>query len=78
MHRETDAQVHALKALGHYNAAAVHTVKDRWYVTCECGYRSATRTTLRLAVEAIQHHRRLVLAELRHAGLDVPHSRASA
>lgn len=67
-----------LKLLGHFNAAAVRTVQDRYYVTCECGYKSATRTTLRLAVEAIQHHRAKVLKQARTDGVSLPSVAKSA
>lgn len=77
-----DEYVTLLKLLGHYNAAAVRKTEGkqagRFYVVCECGYQSATRTSLRLAVEAIEHHRRLALRAAKASGVSLPSVTAGA
>ena len=60
--------VEQLKALGHFRAAVVTKDNGRFYATCECGYRSTTRTSAREAVDTINHHRSKVLAAARTNG----------
>lgn len=42
--------------LGHTDPALFETPGRRWFVTCSCGYRSTTRTSDVLALEAGVHH----------------------
>lgn len=66
--------VELLQLLGHYRSAAIRKPSGRFYVECECGYRSTTRTSLREAVGTIEHHRRKVIAAARATGVSLPGS----
>lgn len=44
--------------LGHTAPAIESTPAGRWFGTCSCGYKSTTRTSARLAAEALIHHMR--------------------
>lgn len=60
------------EALGH-TAPAVHgKANGRWYGTCSCGYTSTTRTTMRLAADALVHHVHKVVREARAQGFTLP------
>ena len=72
MTREQYAEL--LRATGHFNAAAVRRPSGRFYVECECGYKSTTRATLREAVDTIEYHRRKMLREVRATGVSLPGS----
>lgn len=61
-----------LRAAGHFRAAVIRQENGRFRVECECGYKSTTRTTMELAIETIEHHRRKVLAEIRRNGVSRP------
>ena|SRR5690554_3639894 len=57
-----------LRAAGHFQAAVIRQDNGRFRVECECGYKSTTRTSMEMAIETIEHHRRKVLAEFRRNG----------
>ena len=40
----------------HGNVAPHETPGGKWFVTCDCGYRSTNRTSYALAVDAGVHH----------------------
>lgn len=69
-----DQYAAALQAVGHYRGAVIHQDNGRFRAECECGYVSATRMTARLAIEAIEHHRRKELAASRINGVSLPDS----
>lgn len=58
-----------LRAAGHFRAAVIRQENGRFRAECECGYKSTTRTSTELAIEAIEHHRSKVLAEFRRNGV---------
>lgn len=62
----------ALRAIGHYRAAAIHQDNGRWRGECECGYVSATRVDAREAIGAVEHHRRKMLAAAKINGVSLP------
>lgn len=61
------------EALGHAGFLLHKNARgDRFYVTCGCGYRSATRVNVAMAIEAGQHHLRKVVREFKATGAPLP------
>jgi hypothetical protein len=61
-----------LRAIGHFRGAIIHQANDRWRGECECGYVSTTRTSAKLALEAVVHHRNKSLEFYRANGRVLP------
>lgn len=61
------------EALGH-TAPAVYPTKSgaRFYGTCSCGYRTTTRTSVRLAADGLIHHMYKAIKAARAAGWEPP------
>ena len=59
-------------ALGHTNPALYETDGGRFYMTCDCGWKSTTRRTLEDAVGAGVHHARLAYKEWQRNGGVLP------
>jgi hypothetical protein len=67
-----------LKAAGHFRGAIITKANGTgFYGACECGYQSTTKRTQALAIESVEHHRKLELAAVRANGggrVSVPRS----
>src|SRR3954452_20571181 len=58
----------AAAALGHVELRVVANASgQRFFVECDCGYKSTTRTSQRLAIEAARHH---IATEVAKVGRD--------
>lgn len=68
MQRLSTTEVEAAWALGHRQPAMFETAGGRWFMTCSCGYKSATRTSELLALEAGVHHVRKAVKEAARNG----------
>ena len=67
-----DEYVAALKAAGHFDGAIIRKANGSgFYGACACGYQSTTRLTMKLAIEAVEHHRKKELAAVRANGVSV-------
>lgn len=61
------------EALGHTGFMLHKNARgDRFYISCSCGYRSATRTNVALAIEAGQHHLKKAVREFKATGGSIP------
>lgn len=59
-------------ALGHVELSVVNTSSGRrWFVECSCGYRSATRATRALAVDAARHHIEVEVKKVQTSGVSL-------
>ncbi len=60
------------EALGHVGFSVGKNARgDRFHIECGCGYKSTGRTSLRLAIEAGNHHLRTEIASFRRTGLPI-------
>lgn len=64
------------EALGHAGFELVPLRDGRYAIKCACGYRSAGRQTVVLAIQAGQHHLRKAVAEFRRSGVSLDAVRA--
>ena len=55
-------------ALGHSNPALYETEGGRFFMTCDCGWQSTTRRTMKDAVDAGVHHAEKAVREWRRNG----------
>lgn len=67
------------EALGHVGFALGKNARgDRFHIECGCGYKSTGRTSVRLAIEAGNHHLRTEVAKFRRTGLPISSIRRTA
>lgn len=59
------------EALGHAGFTLGKLRDGRYYVECPCGYRSAGRQTMALAIQAGQHHLRSEVAKFKRSGVSL-------
>lgn len=60
------------EALGHVGFSLGKTARgDRYLIECGCGYKSTGRQTVRLAIDAGNHHLKTEIAKFRKTGLPI-------
>lgn len=59
-------------ALGHTNPALYETPGGRFFITCDCGWKSTTRRTVEDALGAGVHHAKLDVKKFRSNGRVLP------